>query len=260
MKIYIDYIFMINFLFDFLLLLSVSLALRRNIRFKRLIFGSIIGSITTFLLFFNISSFCLFLFKVIVSVLMCLITYGYKNFSYTIKNIIFLYFVSMFLGGSLYYLNVEFSYFHEGLIFYHKGVSINIIVFIIISPIVVYFYIKQLRELKINYSNYYKIDIIYNNKAIKLNGFLDTGNKLIDPISGKPVIIIEEKNIKNIDKYTLIPCSTINNTSLIKCIKPDKIFINNKQYKRQVRVGLVKKIEMEGVGCILNPTIIGDIC
>ena len=128
------------------------------------------------------------------------------------------------------------------------------------SPIVLYFYIKQLKELKINYSYYYKVDIVYKNNRIKLNGFLDTGNKLIDPISKYPVIIIEEDALSTIDKYTLIPCSTINDTSLIKCIKPDKIFINNVLYKNQVRVGLVDKIKMEGVGCILNPTIIGDIC
>ncbi len=251
---------MINFCFDFLILLSVSLALKRNIRLFKVVLGSCIGSLTTFLLFFNINSFELFLFKSLVSIMMCLITFGYKNKLYTFKNIIFLYFISMFLGGTLYCLNIEFSYFHEGLIFYHKGVSINVIVLIILSPLILHYYIKQLKDLKTNYSNYYKIDIIYNNKRIKLNGFLDTGNKLIDPISESPVIIVEEKNFKNIDKYTIIPFSTINDTSVIKCIKPDYVYIDNLLYKKQVRIGLVKKIEMEGVGCILNPIIIGEIC
>ena len=29
---------------------------------------------------------------------------------------------------------------------------------------------------------------------------------------------------------------------------------------RNVRIGLVKKLKMEGVECILNSTIIGEIC
>lgn len=260
MKIYIDYIFMINFIFDALILLSVSLALRRNIKIFRIILGSTIGSLTTFLLFFDISSLELFIFKVIVSIIMTLITFGYKGIKYTLKNIIFLYFVSMFLGGSLYCLNIHFSYLHEGLIFYHKGISINIIAMLLISPIVIYLYIKQIKDLKNNFSNYYKVDIIYNNKTIKLNGFLDTGNKLIDPISNSPVIIIEESNIKNVLKYTIIPYSTISDTGVIKCIKPDKIYIDNKLYKKNIRIGLVEKIKMEGVGCIINPIIIGELC
>lgn len=250
---------MINFLFDFLILLSVSLALRRNIKLKKIIIGSVIGSLTTFLLFLNITSFELFIFKVIVSILMCLITFGYKNYLYTLKNIIFLYFISMVLGGTLYYLNIEFSYFHEGLVFYHKEISINIFVLILLSPVIIYIYLKQLKDLKINYSQYYRVDIVYENKLIKLNGFLDTGNKLVDPISKKPVIVIEENNIKSLKKYTFIPLSTINDTSVIKCIKPDCVYINNIRC-HNVRVGLVKKIDMEGVGCILNPTIIGEIC
>lgn len=259
-RVYIDYIFMINFMFDFLILLCVSLALRRNIMFRRIIIGSIIGSLTTFLLFLNITGFELFVFKVIVSIFMCLVTFGYKNFLYTFKNILFLYFISMFLGGALYCLNIEFSYYHEGLIFYHKGISINVIVLIILSPIIIYLYIKQILDLKVNYSSYYKVDIVYKNKRVKLNGFLDTGNKLVDPISRKPVIVVEENKFRDIDSFTIIPFSTINDSSLIKCIKPDSIYINNIKYNKSVRVGLVKKIEMEGVGCILNPIIIGDIC
>ena len=258
MKIYIDYIFFLNFMFDFILLLSVSLILRRNIKIRRIIFGSFIGGITIFFLFLNINSFMLFLLKLIVSILMVISTFGLISFKYFLKNLVFLYISSLFLGGSLYALNIQFSYLHEGLIFYHSGLSINVIVLIILSPLIIYLYIKQLKDLKQNYSKYYKVDIKYKDNLIKLTGFLDTGNKLIDPYSLSPVIIACEKDFKNTKKYTIIPFSTINDTSVIKCIKPDKVFINGVEYKKKVRVGLVKKLKMEGVGCILNPIIIGD--
>lgn len=259
MKIYLDYIFLINFLFDFLLLLGVSTILRRNIKIKRIILGSFIGALSIFTLFININSVELFLIKVIISILMILITFSYQNIKYTLKNLLFLYMSSMLLGGVLYFLNIEFSYYHEGLVFYHNGFSINLIVLIILSPIIIYTYIRQMLDLKNNYSNYYKIDIIYKDKKIKLNAFLDTGNKLIDPITKSPVIIVKEKYFNKIDKFSLIPYSSINETGVIKCIEPDQIYINNKKIKQKVKLGLVKKIDMEGIGCIMSPNI-GEIC
>ena len=259
MKIYLDYIFLINFLFDFLLLLSVSIILRRNIKIKRIIFGALIGGISIFTLFMKINNIELFLIKVLISILMVLITFSYQNIKYTLKNLLFLYMSSMLLGGVLYFLNIEFSYYHEGLVFYHNGFSINLIVLIVLSPIIIYTYMRQMIDLKNNYSNYYKIDIVYKGKIIKLNAFLDTGNKLIDPITKSPVIIVKEQYFKKIDKFSLIPYSSINETGVIKCIIPEQIYINNKEIKQKIKLGLVKKIDMEGIGCILSPNI-GEIC
>lgn len=259
MKVYLDYVFFINFIFDFLLLLSVTIILKRNIKISKIVFGSLIGGLSIFSLFIKINSIQLFFLKLFISILMVVITFDFKNIYYTFKNLVFLYMSSMVLGGTLYFLNIQFSYNHEGLIFYHNGLSINVFVLILISPIIIHTYLNQLKELKINYSNYYKVDIKYKNKIIKLNAFLDTGNKLYDPITNIPIIVAKEKDFNNIDKFTLIPYSTINGSSVIKCIKPDEIKINNKIINRKVRIGLVKKIDMEGVGCILNPTIIGEL-
>ena len=53
MIIYIDVVIILNIFLDFLLLMSVSVILTRNVRFYRIIIGSIIGGGTTFLLFIN---------------------------------------------------------------------------------------------------------------------------------------------------------------------------------------------------------------
>ena len=259
MKIYLDYILLINFSFDFILLFCVATILRRNIKLKNIILGALFGSLTTFILFLKVNSIQLFLIKLITSIIMVNITFKYKNFKYFFKNIIYLYIVSMFLGGTLYFLNIESSYKHNGLVFYHSGLSINVIILLIITPIIIYTYIKQLLDLKLNYSLYYKVDIKYNNQLLKLNAYLDTGNRLYDPISNIPIIIISKREIQNVTKYKLIPYSTISESNLIKCIKPDYIKINNKIITKNVLIGLVEKIEMEGGGCILNPTIIENL-
>ena len=56
MKIYLDLILLLNFGFDFILLLSVSLILRRNVKIYKILIGAFIGSISILTLFININS------------------------------------------------------------------------------------------------------------------------------------------------------------------------------------------------------------
>lgn len=259
MKVYLDLVFLINFLFDSILLFTVSVILKRNIKLKRIILGGIVGGLTTFILLFNINSLELFIIKIIISILMVLITFSYKNIKYTIKNILFLYTSSMILGGFLYFLNCEFAYKREGLIFYHNGLSINFIVLIIMSPIILYMYIKQGKELKNNYSYYYKISIYLKGKIIKANAFLDTGNKLKDPYLNRPIIVINNNMIKEseIDNYILVPIDTINSHNLLKCITVDKIDIEGIGEKNNILIGISNhKIKMEGIDCLFGQSIL----
>ena len=157
-----------------------------------------------------------------------------------------------------HYLNVEFSYKQEGLVFYHDGLSINFIFLIIFSPIIIYTYVGQVITLKNTFSNYYKVDIYTDKGILKLNGFLDTGNKLVDPYNGKPIIIINSILWKEpIDKFLLVPVNTISESSMLKVIKVKKIDIKGIGIKQNVLVGLAdKKIKMEGIDCILNSKLL----
>ena len=110
MKIYIDLILLLNFGFDFLLLLSVSLILRRNAPIYKLLLGAFIGSISVLTLFMKINSLQLFIIKIIISILMTTTSFKYKNIKYTLKNILYLYISSIVLGGTLYLLNIELTY------------------------------------------------------------------------------------------------------------------------------------------------------
>ena len=136
MKIYLDLVLFINFMFDLLLLITVKIVLKRNIKWYRLLLGSLIGSLSIFFLFLKLTTISLFLLKIIISCVMIVITFGFKNKTYFFKNLVYLYFVSIILGGFLYYLNLEFSYENIGLIFFHNGFSINFILLLILSPII----------------------------------------------------------------------------------------------------------------------------
>ena len=54
MKVYIDIVFFTNFLFDFILLLSVNIILKRNMKIYRIILGALTGTLTLLMLFIRI--------------------------------------------------------------------------------------------------------------------------------------------------------------------------------------------------------------
>ena len=260
LKIYIDLVLFINFGFDFLLLLSVSLILRRNVLIYKLLIGAFIGSISVLTLFMNINSFQLFLLKIFISILMILSSFGYKSLKYTVKNLIYLYISSIVLGGGLYLLNIELSYKNQGIIFYKNKMSLNFIILVILAPIIIYIYIKECRALKNNYSNYHKVEIKIKDRVIKCNGFLDTGNKLRDPYKKRPIILMNNNYLQNNDlNKIMVPAHTIVGTKLVECVKIDELRIDNILVKKDVLLGLIdRKIKIDGIDCLLHYQIMEE--
>ncbi|HHT38358.1 MAG TPA: hypothetical protein GXZ95_02950 [Mollicutes bacterium] len=260
MKVYLDLILILNFLFDFLLLMVVGLLLRRYASLKRLLLGSFIGSLSILFLFLDLSSIQLFALKMCTSILMVITSFKYKDLKYTFRNLLYLYMTSIVLGGFLYLLNVEFSYKQEGLIFYHNGLSINWIVLLFSSPLILYLYLKQGLYLKNNYSNYYLVDIYYKDKKINVSAFLDTGNHLIDPYRKRPIILVSKSELENRyneEDVILVPYESLNHKGLLKCIKPDKIVILGVGIRTNLLIGISeKKINIDGVDCILHTKLL----
>ena len=258
MKVYLDLVMILNFFIDFILLLTVSIVLKRKVNIKRIILGAFVGGISILFLFFNINSFLLFIFKLIISILMVIITFKYENIKYTLINILYLYITSIILGGFLYLLNIEFSYKHVGIIFINNGLSINFIILIIILLIILYIYIRQNKLLKYTYSNYYDVELIKGKKSYKYIGYMDSGNVLVDSLTNKKVILIDKRKILfNIKEFRLIPYMGVNGMNMIKVVKIDKLIFNNKEYDN-VLLGIMDNISLDGVDIILNRKLLEE--
>ena len=254
MKVYFDLVFILNFIFDFLLLLSVVYILKRNVKLKRILFGALVGSSSIFLLFLNFNNLGMFLFKGLVSILMILATFSFENLKYFLSNLFYLYVSSVILGGGLYLLNNEFSYQNNGLMFFNNKFGLNIVVLVIAAPIILYFYIKQTKKLRTNYNNYYKVKLYYEDIELNFTAFLDTGNKLKDQYKNRPIILINTDKIDfSYEKSILVPYSTVNGRGVLKCLIVDKIVIDDNLTLDKPLVGLSnEKFNIEGIDMILN--------
>lgn len=255
MKIYVDLIFFLNFAFDFILLLSVSLILKRNVKLRRLLFGGFLGALSIFSLLIKLSSISLFFLKVGISILMLLAAFGYRNIRYFFKNFCYLYMASIILGGFLYFLNVQFSYKNEGLVFFHNGLSINFILLLLFGPVILYVYVRQCRSMKLSIQHFHKVDLCLSDDSwIHLNGYLDTGNQLYDPYGHRPVILVYHKKFNSsYDNKILVPFSTLNEKGVIPCQKIKQMRLDGKKDYFDVLIGISKQpFQMEGVDCIIH--------
>ena len=249
MTIYLDLLFLLNFIYDLLLLLTVSVTLKRNTKFKRILLGSIFGAISTFIIVIPINKYLLLILKILSSVIMLIITYSFKNIKYFFNNLLYLYMTSVILAGFLYFLKLEFN-------------NLSYLISLSIAPLILYLYIKEQKKLK-EIVNYYKKVIVTfkNNKTLSLNGFIDSGNKLKDPITGKYIILVNKKTLKgiyNIRSPMYVPIKTINKRSLLPCISIKNIMIDNKTYNNYL-LGISDTFNgFDNINCLLNYHLLED--
>ena len=233
--IYIDELIFYNFLIDYIILSTLAELLKCNVQKIRIIYSSLLGELLIISLFFSINNYLLFLFKIILGFIMVLTTFGYNDYKSLIKNTIYFFILNYFLGGFLLYLKNESVFKYKYFIFFVP----------FIMKVYKYFAynLKNILRLK------HKVTIYLNNgKIMYLNGYMDTGNTLTNPYNNKKVIIINKK-IK--EKFYLVPYKTIDNTSLIKCFNPKKVYIDGIGERNDVCVGIINK-KFIGYNCLLN--------
>lgn len=233
---YIEDIVVINFIIDLILLETCSSILKINVRKYRLILSSLIGELSIIYYFVSFNNIVLLIFKTILCLVMSLVAFGYNDYKTFIKNVTYYYILNFFLGGILFYFK------SNGLIDYSY--------YLLLIPI----FMKIYKYFAYNLKNYlrlkHKVTIYLNNgKILYLNGYMDSGNSLIEPYSNRKVIIINYKNLK--ENYYYVPYKTIDNSSLIKCFNPKKVYIDGLGERSDISVGVINK-RFIGFNCLLN--------
>ena len=247
MTIYIDLVILLNYFFDSLILLTVNTTLKRNISLKKILFVSLLGELS--LLGFLLSNkYLLILLKLEISLILNILTFKYKDIFYTVTNVLYFYMVGIILGGFIYYLKLNnLSYFF----------------ILLLVPLILYLYIKQNLNMKTTINKTYPLTIYFPNKRkLSLTGFVDTGNKLRDPVTKKWVVLVNKKLLQGVIRIRTpiyVPYHSLNNKGLVECIKPEKLVIEGKEYTNFL-IGLMdSKVMINSSDCILNLEILEEL-
>lgn len=263
MTIYLDVIWLLNFLFDSLLLLLTAVILKRTYSIWRLLCGGFIGSFIILLSITPIHAYSSHsLSKLLFSVLMVWVTFGYKRFRYFAKSLMTLYFVTFLLGGSImgahYFLNFDIHLSAEVAYTSLQGFGDPVSwLFVLIGfPVAWHFSKARIEGVeieKIQYDQLVGVEIFLQEGSYQFTGLVDSGNQLYDPIDKSPVMIVSlkrgkgkmplllskllecSKNIVDeqfcipdelVGKIRMIPCQVVGQDhQLMVALKPDKVVV-----------------------------------
>ncbi|UCZ51816.1 sigma-E processing peptidase SpoIIGA [Bacillus shivajii] len=259
MQIYLDVVWLLNFLVDFMLLTLTAIVLKRDLRKFRLIVGALFASFYIFLLFTPLQDIAVNpLIKGIYSVFIIVITFGFHRFRLFIQAWLMFYFVNFAVGGGLlgvhFFLQTDMDFIQGTFATQTSGFGSPISwAFVIIGLPIMYYYSKKRFEAieteKIRYDEVYDVKIIINDIQLHLNGFVDSGNRLEDPFTRKPVVVIDmtelgdqfplsiqnlikEQDLSKMEevpseyqsKITLLPFRTVGETNkFMWAVRPDSI-------------------------------------
>lgn len=204
-EIYIDTLFLINFVMDFLVLWTVSKILRQTTTWLRLMLAAGVGALVICVLFiFPLKNLILnsFLTYFLTGVGMVWIGFRPKRIKEGLKQLAMLYIATFLIGGTItalyYYTRVGyyFTMFFNGGIFeqvnFKTLLGISILAFILIK-----FMTRIIHRLFKVEAQVYPIEIELKGASVYTKGLLDTGNNLYDPITNTPVMIAEFDTVKD---------------------------------------------------------------
>ena len=190
MTVYIEYVLIDNFLIDYML---ISLTLRVvgiSINKVKVALTSALGAI--FALIFpllNLSEFILGALKLISGFLLITISTPRINGKKLYLCYVFFLTFTFLLGGTLIGVYEIFNLDYSSEISVALAFLPCYLIIRFITEIINYLYQKQSIE-----SFCYDTELIYNEKPIKLKGFLDSGNSAF--YNGLPIIFLDEKKAK----------------------------------------------------------------
>ncbi|QXM05826.1 sigma-E processing peptidase SpoIIGA [Crassaminicella indica] len=201
-EVYGEYLFIENLLMNWLILHLTSYFSKAQIPKYRVWLGAAVGACYAFVIFFPSLEFMYtFVMKIVVSIFIIIITFTPYKFMDFFKILAIFYLISFMFGGAafaLFYFTDLNGLLSNG-IYYIGNFSVKLLIY---SGIVAYILIRfcwDYIQVKISREKIYiPVKIEVENHISQLNGLLDTGNALLDPLSRYPVIIVEYDAIKDL--------------------------------------------------------------
>lgn len=205
MAVYLDIIWLLNFMFDSLLLYLTAVILKRQVRHWRLFAGGMIGSLIILLSVTPLNVYAGHpIVKLLFSILMVLTVFGFKRFKYFISALMLFYFITFLVGGTLigvhyfiqFDMNLSSSLFMASVKGFGDPVSW---LFVVIGfPLAWHFSrnnFDKIETAKIQHNQLVKLEITFNGEIFQFTGLVDSGNQLYDPISKMPVMFVSVKSM-----------------------------------------------------------------
>ncbi|MEX2462472.1 MAG: sigma-E processing peptidase SpoIIGA [Paenibacillaceae bacterium] len=200
---YVDLIFFMNFVIDGTLLLATGWTRKIKMKGWRITAGAAIGAMYVILMLFPETSILFtLLFKFIFSVLMILVSFGFGRFQQFLRTMGAFYLVNFVAAGGIlgiHYMLISSGDVMNGIWYTHSGglafeLKLSLGFVLIGLLLIVWFYlcVSKNAQRQMEVAEWITdLTVCLDEYEFNCRGLIDTGNRLYDPLTNTPVLVIE---------------------------------------------------------------------
>ena len=271
--IYIDVLIILNLAINYLLLSVTKKISNVSVKKFKLFLGALLGAMFSFVILMpQMNDVLLMMLKLMFSVAIVLVAFGFGNIKLFIKNTVIFYIVGFLFAGTMMgiwiFISPSNMSINNGMVYFNFSMATLLLV-----TVVIYIMLNGAIELygkKIIKNMDYEVHINNHGKSVKLKGFLDTGNQLRDILTGKIVVVStydnvktiltnDEKselksylkkdfdNMKNVGTIKYIPFKSVEVGGMLPAVTVEEIIIKSKEHIK-VHRNLLLAISSENMG------------
>lgn len=262
--IYIDVLFVINFFITFLLLQLTAKLCKKDVKIGRFVLSAVFGGCYSLIILINdMNSVISVVLKILSTLIIVAIAFKfYRVKSFLFCSLCFLFSSFVFLGIilALYFATGNSAFTVNNSVVYFN-IGAKSLLFSALFAYLLACFVVRLHNRSIAKNEIYTIEITAKGKTVRLFAFADNGNKLREPFSDSPIIIVNENMVKDLvgDNVRLVPTNTVNGKSLLVAFKPDKILLKTSKGEfvvENVYVALSNELNSKKFSAVFNPEIL----
>lgn len=274
LKIYIDVLFIVNLIADFLLIQATAFFIKQKVPLTKTFFASLLGALYASVAFFLPGGTGIYLPLTFgVSLFMLLCAFGKRKLRLFLKSVAVFYVISFVLAGIG--MGISFlapvNVFVKGGIFYADVNVYQLLAAFLICVPLVHIVIGFVRNIRIKSNFLYRITIEKDGKSITATALLDSGNFLKDPISQISILVAEWKAVSPLfpeenfldciaacaGEFSYIPLKTVNGTGGMFVFRPDRVVSDEISFPEPVYIGITENaLDKDGAFSIILPNFV----
>ncbi len=278
--IYVDVLIAVNLFINYFLIISTAKFLHLKTQKTRMIFGEILGGIYSLYILLPPTNFIVStVIKLFMATSIIFAAFKFSTIKTFFKTLVCFYAINFAFSGIMLALWCTFRphgmAVNNGVVYF--GISPIIL---IVSTVATYTILKIINRIVGKRSfgkSTCEVKILGEDSKTVLTALIDTGNSLVEPFSGLPVIVVKTENLKNIlpkeilstesidsidktaflnSKIRMIPFKTISGEGLLPAFKPKSVIINGGAPKEAYVAVCSGNILGENCSAIINSDLI----
>ncbi len=262
--VYVDVLFVINFFITFFLLQITAKICKRPGNAVRFILASSIGGLYSLIILLDdINEALLTLTKIVVCIIIVSVSFsfsGLRSFFATVGIFLFSNYIMLGITVGMFYLSKSQHIIVRNSSVYldisARGLIVASFLAYIVSTVVVRVHGRVLSKREV-----YTLVVCNKGREVTFVAMLDTGNKLREPFSNSPVIIVDSTRGKPLmgEKTRIVPVNTVSGSTLLQSFKPDKIILKSSAGQEVIHnayIALSDDINNNMYSAIINPDIL----